>query len=165
MNSAHDEQSGEVVLVSYFRSYTVFIIVFSLALSHANAWPHRSGSKAQVVFSAEGTMIRGTWGLNEDTYLVFLAFPKEDHSVLAKLVDSYPNEWPAMSFDVLTSSKGTKLRVKRDPRCDVALGKMILRAAPGDLEAILLTKMTYQPRLSEEPPPTASLPCYHVLRR
>ena len=142
----------------------VVLLTLTVALSQANAWPHKLGKKARVTFVAAGTLIRGTWGQNEDTYLVSLVFSKGTEPVLARLVDTYPNEWPSISFDALTAPGGTVMRVKRDPRCDVLFGQMPLRAAPGDLMAVLPVKLTYRPQLERLPPPNAVLPCYHRMR-
>lgn len=64
-----------------FRLLARFIaigIVVVLTARTAGAWPHRQGHKARVQFVATSTLIRGTWGQNEDAYLVKLLFPKQN---------------------------------------------------------------------------------------
>lgn len=130
----------------------------------AGAWPHQRGQKAKVRFLASSTLVRGTWGLNEDTYLAELRLRQDGESILVRLIDEYPNEVPPLPETVLTSELGTSLRVRRDSQCDSAYAQMLLRAAPGDLIAILPVKLVYQPLLSERMDPNSVLRCYRTLR-
>ena len=130
----------------------------------AEAWPHRHGEKARVRFLATSTLIRGTWGENEDTYLAQLVLPKENEAVLVRLVDTYPNEWPPLPREVLTSDAGTILPVKRDAECDRPFGEILLRAAPGDLIAILPERLDYRPPLEFTPANATIVPCYRTVR-
>lgn len=131
----------------------------------AGAWPHRHGQKARVRFLATSTLIRGTWGPNEDTYLAQLLLPKQNETVLVRLVDAYPNEWPPLARDILRSDAGTLLAVKRDAECDRPFGEILLRTAPGDPMALLPERLGYQPLLDRTPASGTILPCYRVLRR
>lgn len=143
---------------------TVLVIVI-LSAATAKAWPHRRGQKARVHFLATSTLIRGTWGQNEDTYLAQLLLPKQNEAVLVRLVDAYPNEWPPLSRSVLTSDSGAPLAVRRDDQCDRPFGQILLRTAPGDPMALLPERLGYQPLLDRTPAPGTILPCYRVLRR
>ena len=53
---------------------------------------------------------------------------------------------------------------RRDTRCDMQLGKIQLRAAPGDLMAILPGKLEYQPQLLKNPEPNEVVACYRTVR-
>jgi hypothetical protein len=130
----------------------------------AGAWPHQRGQKAKVRFLASGTLVRGTWGLNEDTYLAEMHLRPGNESTLVRLIDDYPNEVPPISAVVLTSELGTILRVRRDSQCDSAYSQMLLRARPGDLTAILPVKLEYQPVLPERIEPNSVLRCYRTIR-
>lgn len=142
------------------------LLIAALNTSTAGAWPHRrQAQKARVQFLATSTLIRGTWGPNEDTYLAQLVLPKQNEAVLVRLVDAYPNEWPPLSRNVLTSDAGAVLPVKRDAECDRPFGEILLRTAPGDSMAILPEQLGYRPQLDRMPAPGTILPCYRVLRR
>jgi len=119
----------------------------------------------RVRFLATSTLIRGTFGQNEDTYLAQIVLPRENEAVLARLVDAYPNEAPPLSYNVLLSDSGTLLRVRREAKCDRPFGEMLMRTAPGDPMAILPERLGYKPRMEQAPNPTVVLPCYRVLRR
>lgn len=129
------------------------------------AWAHRHGQKARVYFLATGTLVRGSWGQNQDTYLAQLFLPKQKAAVLVRVVDTYPSPWPPLSRDVLLSDNATMLSVTRDSSCDRSFGEMVLRTAPGDPLAILPERLGYQPRLDPMPTPGSILPCYRVLRQ
>ena len=101
--------------------------VMTLATSSAGAWPHKHGQKARVHFPATSTLIRGTWGQNEDTYLAQLHLPKQNEAVLVGLVDAYPNEWPPLGRKILSADAGSVLPVKRDQDCDRPFGEILLR--------------------------------------
>jgi hypothetical protein len=142
----------------------IFVVIV-LAAASAGAWPHRQGQKARVRFLATSTLIRGTWGQNEDTYLAQLVLPKQNEAVLVRLVDAYPNEWPPLAHKVLTSEAGALLPVCRDQECDRPFGEILLRTAPGDPMAILPERLGYRPPLDRTPAPGTILPCYRVLRQ
>lgn len=119
----------------------------------------------RVRFIATSTLLRGTWGLNEDTYLAQVLIPEQNEAVLVRLVDTYPSEWPPLARQVLTSESDALLRVKRDVGCDRPFGEILLRTAPGDPMAILPEPLSYEPVLERTPAPGTILPCYRVLRR
>jgi hypothetical protein len=153
-------------VISSFLTRIAFIVaVISVSATPASAWPHKQVQKARVRFLASSTLIRGTWGLNEDTYLAELHVRQDNESILIRLVDEYPNEAPPLSKAVLTSESGTTLRVRRDSQCDSAYSRMLLRASPGDLMAILPVKLEYQPILPERIEPNSVLRCYRTIRR
>ncbi len=139
-------------------------IAITLVGNPAGAWPHHHGQKVRVRFLANSTLLRGTWGMNQDTYLAQLSFPKQSAPVFARLMDVYPNGWPPLARNVLKSNTGTILRVQRDEDCDRPFGEMLLRTAPGDLLAILPERLQYQLNLEDQPTPDSILPCYKVIR-
>lgn len=143
------------------------LLFFALTAGTAGAWPwrHRQGIKIKVRFLASSTFIRGTWGWNEDTYLAQLLLPRQNETVLVRLVDAYPNEWPPLSHAILMSDTGTFLAVKRDAECDQPFGEILLRTAPGDLMAILPVRLSYRPPLKQTPALETMLPCYRILQR
>ncbi|MGH9607447.1 MAG: hypothetical protein ACRD3N_17295 [Terracidiphilus sp.] len=142
------------------------LLVAALNTSTAGAWLHRRQSqKTRVRFLATGTLVRGTWGENEDTYLAQLLLPKQNEAVLVRLVDAYPNEWPPLAREVLTSDSGAVLAVRRDADCDRPFGEMLLRTAPGDPMAILPERLVYQPQMDRVPEAHTILPCYRTVRR
>lgn len=85
--------------------------------------------------------------------------------MLVRLIDEYPNGFPPLSTEVLTSDSGTVLKVRRDSRCDVAYGKVLLRTRPGDPMAILRERLGYQPVMDRIPEPDMIMPCYRTVRR
>ncbi|MGB7265654.1 MAG: hypothetical protein WBC92_09085 [Terracidiphilus sp.] len=145
------------------RIGAIFIIA-ALMTTTVKAWPHRHAKKSQARFLATSTLIRGTWGENEDTYLAQLVLPEQNEAVLVRLVDTYPNEAPPLSYSTLTSDSGTLLRVKRDRECDRPFGEILLRAAPGDLIAILPERLDYRPPLEYTPGNATIVPCYRTVR-
>lgn len=121
--------------------------------------------KARVRFVAKSWMIRGTWGLNEDKYLVEITRPGSGSPSLAQLVDRFQPEAAPLSLEVLTSSAGTVIRVRRGPECDIAFGKLTLRTAPGDLMATQPVRLSYRPVLRVTPRADEVIPCYRAIRR
>lgn len=121
--------------------------------------------RVHVQFLAAGTLMRGNWGPNEDTYLAELTLPVHGELVLVRLIDEYANEAPALSRAMLTSPSGAFLWVRRDSLCDYPYRQMLLRTAPGDPLAILPEKLNYQPHLEIVPAPDSILQCYRVARR
>lgn len=140
------------------------VIALVLSANVACAWHRKRGEKVQVHFLATSTLIRNTWGQNEDTYLAQLLFPMQNETVLVRLVDAYPNEWPPISHSALTSQSATAMRVSRDSGCDLPFSRMLLRTAPGDPMAILPERLGFQLKLERAPESYASLPCYRVAR-
>jgi hypothetical protein len=157
-------QEDCVISVSLTRIAAVVVFI-AISTTTAKAWPHRHGQKVRVQFLATSTLIRGTWGQNEDTYLAELHLTHSDGPILVRLIDAYPNEVPPLSRAVLVSDDGAVLLVKRDAECDLPFGRILLRAAPGDPMAILLDKLQYEPRIREMPAPSASVQCYRIVRR
>ena len=121
--------------------------------------------KARLRFLATSTILRGTWGNNEDTYLAELLSSDGKDPVLTRLVDAYPNEAPPLSQAILTSDQGTIVTVRRDAACDLPYDELLLRTAPGDPSAILPERLGYTPQLDHAPEPGAILPCYRTVRR
>jgi hypothetical protein len=140
-------------------------VVIAISGTAAGAWPHKLGQKARVRFLATSTLIRGTFGPNEDTYLAELSLNKGNERVLIRLIDAYPNETPPISLEDLTTPTGVTIRVRRDFECDRPFEQMIMRAAPGDPLAILPERLEYQPQLTSTPQPDSRLPCYRIVRR
>ncbi len=141
------------------------LVIAAMTAATSGAWPRRHGQKARVRFLATSTLIRGTWGPNEDTYLAQLLLPRENEAVLVRLVDAYPNEAPPLARQVLRADSGAVLFVKRDAECDRPFGEILLRTAPGDPMAILPERLGYRPPLDRVPAQGTILPCYRVLRR
>lgn len=125
----------------------------------------RGVEKRKVLFLATSSLVRGTWGYDLDTYLAEFVPANGDERLLIHLVDDYPNFAPPLSTDVLTSSSGTVLKVKRDRQCDMPITQMKLRSAPGDPIAALPVPQSYEPLLEPRPAPEAVLPCYRIIRK
>ena len=151
--------------LTWFSHLTGLILVAAISSNSAGAWPHKHGQTVRVRFLATSTLVRGTFGQNEDTFLAQLLLPKQYEAVLIRLVDAYPNEWPPLAREILASDAGTVLPVERDSKCDRPFGQILLRTAPGDPMAILPERLGYVPPLDRTPAPSTILPCYRVLRR
>lgn len=152
-------------LTRLYRTFA-FMLAISVSVNSVNAWPLRhTVKKTRVRFLGTSTLIRNSWGPNEDTYFAELLFPKQGEAVPVRLVDAYPNEAPPLSRAALTSPAGTILRVKRDQGCDLPYSRLQLRSAPGDSTAMLPVSLSYQPKVDHAPAPEAILPCYRVARR
>jgi hypothetical protein len=93
--------------------------------------------KARVRFLATGSLIRGTWGSNQDQYLVEVAETPTSEPVLARLIDDYATYQLPLSHDILTSPTGSVLKIRQDTRCEIPYSTMQLRTAPGDPLAIV----------------------------
>ena len=143
----------------------VALVIAVVTVSPAGAWPHRHEQKVRVRFLANSTFLRGTWGMNEDTYLAQLRLPKQNEALLVRLVDAYPNTWSPLAHAVVKSEAGTVFSVRRDPECDRPFGEILLRTAPGDPMAILPERLGYRPQLDQTPAPSTVMPCYRVVRR
>lgn len=153
------------MILSLLVRIASLVLVVTVFAASVNARPHRRALKARVRFKATSTLIRGTWGPNEDTYLAESRFSRADDPVLVRLVDAYANESPPLAREILTSDSGTVLHVMRDPRCDLSFGRMLMRTAPGDPMAILPERLGYQPHLARVPDSDELLPCYRTLQR
>ena len=121
--------------------------------------------KARVRFLATSWVIRGTWGLNEDSFLAEISMMPDHEPVLARLIDNYSSEFPSLSVETLTSQLGTTQRVMRDLHCDIPFGQLALRTAPGDLMAVLPQRLVYDPPLARTPNAQEILPCYRLARK
>lgn len=144
-------------------------IDFAILLSLVVACPQLVGKslkakKGRVHFVATSTLLRNTWGMNQDTYLAFLRLPKVAEPVLVRLVDEYPALEAPLSHADLTSDLEVRIAVVRDDGCKGAFSQLLLRAAPGDLIALLNEPMQYRPNLEPAPTPDSILPCYRVVR-
>jgi hypothetical protein len=146
------------------RSIITTLVMLTVA-DYGEAKQGIQTEKAIVRFLATSTLIRGTWGRNQDTYLAEATFPKSNQVLLIRLVDAYPNEWPPLSFEVLASRTGTALRVTRDLQCELPSSHLLLRTAPGDPLAILLERLSYRPLLPKTLEGNELLPCYRTVRR
>lgn len=143
----------------------VVLLASPFAIAAAGEWHHKHEQKARVRFLATSTVIHGTLGPNEVTYLARLLFPRQNEAVLVRLVDAYPNEWPPLAREVLRSEAGSVLPVRRDTECYRPFGEILLRTAPGALMAISSQRLSYRPPLGRTPGSTTILPCCRVLRR
>lgn len=120
--------------------------------------------KAQVHFLATSATIRGGTGSSLDIYLVDISLNAGSDPFLARLIDEPLTYQLPIPVSQLTSAAGTKLKIRRDPQCDMPYAKMPLRTAPGDPMAIMLVKLHYQPQLLKTPAPDEVLPCYRTVR-
>jgi hypothetical protein len=152
-----------VISTPFARIVSIFAII-AFSTNSTGAWPHKNGQTLRVRFLATSTLIRGTFGQNEDIYLAQLILPTQGEEVLVRLVDAYPNEWSPFGREVLTSDSGKVLQVRRDFQCDRAFGDMPLRTAPGDFMAFMPEKLVYQPLLPRSPESSEIIPCYRIVR-
>ena len=153
------------MLFNSLSRFASVAVVLATSAATAGARPHKQGQKAQIRFLATSTLVRGTWGWNEDTYLAELRLTTGGEPLLVRLVDAYPNAAPPLPRTALTSTSGTVLSVRRDTECDFPYGQMILRTAPGDPMSILLERLGYWPQLTRTPAPNELLFCYRTVRR
>ena len=138
--------------------------VLAIITASVGASTHKQVLKAHLRFLATSTLIRNTWGRNEDTYLAESTFPSQPAPVLIRLIDNYPNEFPSLPLETLASQVGTMLRVRRDVQCDIPFGRLALRTALGDPLAILPERLGYEPKLTRTPDAVEVLPCYRLIR-
>jgi hypothetical protein len=150
--------------VSLIRTLTVMACI-AAAVTSADARARIRVQKAHVRFLATSTVVRGSWGYNQDTYLAELRPARNGELQLVRLIDEYPNLSPPLPAEVLTSQSGTVLKVKRDSQCDLPFGQVLLRTAPGDPMAILHERLGYQPEMSRTPEARTPLPCYRTVRQ
>lgn len=125
---------------------------------------HSHTLKAHVRFLATSTSVHGGMGTRQDVYLVEVTPRGSAETIVARLVDEYPPYRVMLSSEVLKSSRGSTLKVRRDESCDTAFGLMPLRTGPGDPMAILPERLGFQPRLSNPVRPAEILPCYRTAR-
>lgn len=150
-----------------FNSFKWIVVVSAISILFAesiHSWARKGGIQAQIRFVASSTFVRGTWGLNEDTYLVELRNSRSGSAFLALLIDTYPNEAPPIPYDVVTANKETAIRVRRNTKCDRQFGDIQLRSAPGDRSTLLPEKLIYKLQISIEPARDAIIPCFYTLR-
>lgn len=122
--------------------------------------------KAEVRLLADSTIIRSSYGANEDVFLVELPLERDESEVvLARLIDRYPPSGAPISPEVLTTEQPITLQVHRDRRCDVAYRDMVLRTRPGDPFALLPKKLVFEPALSPPVDPTSVLPCHRIIHK
>lgn len=136
----------------------------AIAVTSADARTHIRVEKAQVRFLATSTEIRGTWGTNEDVFLVEIEPVHHGELQLVRLLDKYPSLWTPIPSEILKSQSGTVLRVRRDAQCDRPFGEILLRTAPGDPMAILPERLSYQPQMDRTPEAQKLVPCYRTVR-
>lgn len=141
------------------------MVLIVCACQTMHAWPHRKSPWLRVRFLAEETLVRGTWGINQDKYLAEFIPSGNCPSGILQIVDEY-SEWDfPISFSDLSNKNGIKLRLQRDMSCDVMFSNLNLRAAPGDPEAILAVTMTYKPNNLKDISQNQTVPCYHIVRK
>jgi hypothetical protein len=121
--------------------------------------------KAHVRFLATSTVVRGTWGYNQDIFLAELQPARHGELQLVRLIDEYPNCYPPLATEVLKSKYGTVFKVRRDSQCDLPFGKIQLRTTPGDPMAILNERLGYQPEMDRTPEARTPVPCYRTVRQ
>jgi hypothetical protein len=136
-----------------------------IIMSSSSARQREHIEKARVRFLASSWMIRGTSGLNHDTYLAETALSSDRPPILIQLIDDYSNSAPPIPRETLMSDSGVVLRFRRDVGCDLLFGQMALRAAPSDLMAILPYHLSYDPHLGTIPKSDEKLPCYRLVRK
>jgi hypothetical protein len=152
-----------VTSASRIRIVTLMACI-AVAVTSADARARIRVQKAHVRFLATSTMVRGTWGYNQDIFLAELQPARHGELQLVRLIDEYPNLYPPLPAEILTSQSGTVLKVKRDAQCDLLFGQVLLRTAPGDPMAILPVRLGYQPQMDRTPEARTLIPCYRTVR-
>jgi hypothetical protein len=66
LGTLQTSRESRVISNPLARLASLFVVVAILATT-AGAWPHKNGQKARVRFLAASTLIRGTFGQNEDS--------------------------------------------------------------------------------------------------
>lgn len=119
---------------------------------------------AQVHFLATSVSVRNDYYDSEDDYLAEVQFVRRgDAAVLARLADGYAPSLEPIRSEILRAADGTRLRLLRDPSCDIVLADMPLRAAPGDPLAILPVQLEYRLDFPEAVEPEQILPGYRIV--
>jgi hypothetical protein len=131
------------------RALVIAVVVIASSAS-SSAYSHPKVIKANIRFRAASTLFRTTWAVNSDTYLAELTSRKHGKTILVHLIDEYPNRFAPLSREIQLSTIGSVLRVYRDPACDLLYSQIVLRAAPGDLMAVLPERLGYKPILTRE---------------
>jgi hypothetical protein len=148
-----------------FINMAALVALVAACVGTAGSQAHARAQKAHVHFLATSTLLRGTWGYNQDVFLVELRFAAHGEPVLARLIDEYPSLFSPLTAEDLRSPSGTVFRVRRDAQCDLPYREILLRTAPGDPMAILPERLGYQPKLEKTPQPDEILPCYRTAKR
>jgi hypothetical protein len=148
----------------HFRIAIIITVLVASCGSSAIARTRIRALKALVRFLATSTLVRGSWGLNQDIYLAELTTSAAADPQLIRLIDEYNHAASPLSKAALTSPSGTTLLVWRDSQCDLAYRAIVLRTAPGDPLAILPERLGYQPHMDHPPTPDTILPCYRTVR-
>jgi hypothetical protein len=153
-----------VIALTYKTALPIICLLASASALGTAATGRPHTLKAQVRFLATSTSVHGGLGTSQDVYLVEVTPRGPGETILARLVDEYPPYRVMLSPEILTSSEGSTLKIRRDKNCDTAFGLMLLRTAPGDPIAILPERLGFEPRLSTPVEPNAVLPCYRTVR-
>jgi hypothetical protein len=157
------ENLGATLISAFLRTATAIALI-AIFIHPADARSPIRVQKTHVRFLAASTFVRGTWGYNQDIFLAELLSPRHGEPLLVRLIEEYPNGFPPLSADALTSPGGTVLRVRRDVQCDLPYASILLRTAPSDPRATLHERLGYSPHLDKAPEPDAILPCYRTVR-
>lgn len=161
--SRRESLGATLIFGNLLRAVTA-IAVIAISVHSADARPRIRVQKTHVRFLAASTFVRGTWGYNQDIFLAELLSLRHGEPLLVRLIEEYPNGFPPLSADALTSPGGTVLRVLRDVQCDLPYASILLRTAPSDPRATLHERLGYSPQLDKTPEPDAILPCYRTVR-
>lgn len=123
--------------------------------------------KVNVTLVARSTASHISWGKSQDVYLAQMTDVATVGAVPSwiKLVDEYPGMVGPLVRGVSNEPKELSLRVVRDTQCDVPLGQIPLRTAPGDSMAIMEMRLGYTPTRSDMPTATDLIPCYRTYKR
>ena len=150
-----------------YKIWSIVIVCLPFCSLPARAsGPSTHSSRALVCFVATSTSIHDSYSGSEDVFLAEAQIGRNTTPpILIKLVDQYPVYRVPISPQILRSTTGTWLHLRRDPECDVSFFEMPLRTAPGDPTAILAEPLVFRPQLPLSTTPDAILSCYHVVRR
>ena len=83
--------------MKYRSQIAAVLVIVAMTAATAEARSRRQDHEAQIRFLAASTLIRETWGQNEDAYLAQVLAAHGGESYLIRLVDTYPNEAPPLS--------------------------------------------------------------------
>ena len=144
----------------YVAHCIAFLLVFMPVLQAKT--PRVRAIDVKVHFLAASTLLRGD--RNQDTWLAEINEAGSSAPTLIRLIDEYPAYQIPLSKKILQLPEGSHLLLVRDERCDLQLGRIPLRAAPGDPIAILQIEMHYQPTEVQLPPADTVIPCYRRQR-
>jgi hypothetical protein len=86
--------------------HSIQIVFFPLAFEvpTTKASSRSRPKKAQVRLLASKRLVRGTWGLNENTYLAELTIAHVSQHLWVGMINACPNEAPPLPGGQLTSS-------------------------------------------------------------